>query len=222
MPRTACARCPRTSTTTPASSRSTGGCRAPSAASTRPPSGRRCGPWCRRSVDARCWTSAAATGGSAAGRGRRARRGWWASTSPSGCWSARGPRPRMRGSRTCARTSRISRRHPAPSISSTARSPSTTSSRSRGSWGGSATRWARAGRWSSPWSIRSTPRRAEPSGRSTRRDARPTYVNALVAAGFALTHLDEWGPSAEQVAAHPEWANERQRPPFLLVAARRA
>ena len=49
-----------------------------------------------------------------------------------------------------------------------------------------------------------------------------TYVNALVAAGFALTHLDEWGPSAEQVAAHPEWANERQRPPFLLVAARRA
>ena len=49
-----------------------------------------------------------------------------------------------------------------------------------------------------------------------------TYVNALVEAGFTLTHLHEWGPSAEQVAAHPEWANERQRPPFLLVAARRA
>jgi len=49
-----------------------------------------------------------------------------------------------------------------------------------------------------------------------------TYVNALVEAGFTVTHLHEWGPSAEQVAAHPEWANERQRPPFLLVAARRA
>ncbi len=49
-----------------------------------------------------------------------------------------------------------------------------------------------------------------------------TYVNAIGAAGFTVTHLDEWGPSPEQVAAHPEWANERQRPPFLLVAARRA
>jgi len=49
-----------------------------------------------------------------------------------------------------------------------------------------------------------------------------TYANALLRRGFALAHLDEWGPSAEQIAAHPEWANERQRPPFLLVAARRA
>ncbi len=49
-----------------------------------------------------------------------------------------------------------------------------------------------------------------------------TYVNALVGAGFIVTHLDEWGPSVEQVAAHPEWANERERPPFLLVAARHA
>jgi SAM-dependent methyltransferase len=48
-----------------------------------------------------------------------------------------------------------------------------------------------------------------------------TYLNALVGAGFALSHIEEWGPTAEQIAAHPEWADERQRPPFLLVAARR-
>jgi SAM-dependent methyltransferase len=47
-----------------------------------------------------------------------------------------------------------------------------------------------------------------------------TYVDLLLRAGFALTHLDEWGPSPEQIASHPEWASERQRPPFLLVAGR--
>lgn len=46
-------------------------------------------------------------------------------------------------------------------------------------------------------------------------------VNALLEAGLALRHLDEWGPDAAQVAAHPEWAVERDRPPFLLVAAQR-
>jgi SAM-dependent methyltransferase len=49
-----------------------------------------------------------------------------------------------------------------------------------------------------------------------------TMVNALVRAGFALTQLDEWGPSKEQIAAHPEWAEHRDRPMFLLVAARKA
>jgi SAM-dependent methyltransferase len=48
-----------------------------------------------------------------------------------------------------------------------------------------------------------------------------TYVTLLLRAGFVLRHLEEWGPSREQLAAHPEWANERDRPPFLLVAARR-
>jgi len=48
-----------------------------------------------------------------------------------------------------------------------------------------------------------------------------TYVNLLIRAGFVLSHVDEWGPTEEQVAAHPAWANERQRPPFLLLAARR-
>ena len=48
-----------------------------------------------------------------------------------------------------------------------------------------------------------------------------TYLSHLLQAGFELTHLVEWGPSLEQVASVPEWSIERDRPPFLLVAARR-
>lgn len=48
-----------------------------------------------------------------------------------------------------------------------------------------------------------------------------SYVNLLIREGLAISHLGEWGPSEDQVASHPEWANERQRPPFLLVACRR-
>jgi len=48
-----------------------------------------------------------------------------------------------------------------------------------------------------------------------------TYLRALRGAGFEVTELIEWGPSADQVAAVPEWAVELERPPFLLVAARR-
>lgn len=48
-----------------------------------------------------------------------------------------------------------------------------------------------------------------------------TYLNLLLGLGFTLTYVEEWGPTAEQIAARPDWAGERQRPPFLLVAARR-
>ena len=47
-----------------------------------------------------------------------------------------------------------------------------------------------------------------------------TTLNALIALGFTITHVEEWGPTAEQIAALPELAEERERPPFLLVAAR--
>lgn len=47
-----------------------------------------------------------------------------------------------------------------------------------------------------------------------------SYVTSLLAHGFQLTHLNEWGPDAAQLAAHPEWANEVDRPPFLLIGAR--
>ncbi len=46
-----------------------------------------------------------------------------------------------------------------------------------------------------------------------------SYVNQLVVSGFAITKLIEWGPSAEQIAARPEWSLERHRPPFLLISA---
>jgi SAM-dependent methyltransferase len=48
-----------------------------------------------------------------------------------------------------------------------------------------------------------------------------TYLNLLIAAGFSILKMEEWGPTDEQVAAHPEWACERERPPFLLVSAGR-
>jgi SAM-dependent methyltransferase len=48
-----------------------------------------------------------------------------------------------------------------------------------------------------------------------------TYINMLVRLGFALTHVTEWGLSPEQISAQPDLAPDRQRPPFLLVAARR-
>jgi len=48
-----------------------------------------------------------------------------------------------------------------------------------------------------------------------------TYINMLLRLGFTLRHVEEWGPTPEQIASQPNWADERQRPPFLLVAARR-
>jgi len=48
-----------------------------------------------------------------------------------------------------------------------------------------------------------------------------TYINTLLGLGFALSHVEEWGPTPEQIASQPELADERQRPPFALLAARR-
>jgi hypothetical protein len=45
-------------------------------------------------------------------------------------------------------------------------------------------------------------------------------VNSLLAQGFQLVCLEEWGPTQEQITEHPEWADEVHRPPFLLLAAR--
>ena len=46
-----------------------------------------------------------------------------------------------------------------------------------------------------------------------------TYVNALLDSSFQLARLIEWGPDTDQVQRHPEWARERERPMFLLLAA---
>ncbi len=47
------------------------------------------------------------------------------------------------------------------------------------------------------------------------------YIMALRHADLDVTELVEWGPSPDQIAEHPDWAVETERPPFLLVAARR-
>jgi SAM-dependent methyltransferase len=47
------------------------------------------------------------------------------------------------------------------------------------------------------------------------------YISILLGAGFVLTALEEWGPTEEQIKEKPQWANERQRPSFLLVAAKK-
>jgi SAM-dependent methyltransferase len=46
-------------------------------------------------------------------------------------------------------------------------------------------------------------------------------VNALLGAGFGLTHFDEWSASPAQIEAHPDWAGERERPYFLLIGCER-
>jgi SAM-dependent methyltransferase len=48
-----------------------------------------------------------------------------------------------------------------------------------------------------------------------------TTLNLLIAAGFTVTHVDEWGPTDAQITAQPDLAEERERPMFLLVAAQR-
>ncbi|WP_235203166.1 class I SAM-dependent methyltransferase [Vibrio fluvialis] len=49
-----------------------------------------------------------------------------------------------------------------------------------------------------------------------------SIFNALIAAGFVLEHIEEWGPSAEQIAAMPALAEEAERPMLVLVSARKA
>ena len=47
-----------------------------------------------------------------------------------------------------------------------------------------------------------------------------TTFGLLVRSGFTVTHLVEWGPTAEQVAAFPDMAKESERPMLVLMAAR--
>jgi SAM-dependent methyltransferase len=47
------------------------------------------------------------------------------------------------------------------------------------------------------------------------------YAELLLRTGFTLSHLEEWGPTAAQIAEHPGYAIERERPAFLLLAADR-
>ena len=48
-----------------------------------------------------------------------------------------------------------------------------------------------------------------------------TYRQWPVDAGLVIDRMEEWGPSAEAVAARPELADDRHRPWFLLLRATR-
>jgi SAM-dependent methyltransferase len=48
-----------------------------------------------------------------------------------------------------------------------------------------------------------------------------TYLNLLIAAGFTLRRVEEWGPTRAEIAAHPEWKIDHRRPAFLLVSVTR-
>jgi SAM-dependent methyltransferase len=48
-----------------------------------------------------------------------------------------------------------------------------------------------------------------------------SYINLLLGVGFTISHVQEWGPTNEQIMAQPQLADELQRPTFLLVSARR-
>ncbi|MGG8469017.1 class I SAM-dependent DNA methyltransferase [Rahnella sp. PAMC25617] len=48
-----------------------------------------------------------------------------------------------------------------------------------------------------------------------------TYINLLIEAGFVICHLDEWGPSAKQIAAYPDLAEEAERPMLFLMSVRK-
>jgi ubiquinone/menaquinone biosynthesis C-methylase UbiE len=46
-------------------------------------------------------------------------------------------------------------------------------------------------------------------------------LNALIRSGFTIRQVEEFCPTAEQIAAKPELVTERERPMFLLVAAQK-
>jgi SAM-dependent methyltransferase len=48
-----------------------------------------------------------------------------------------------------------------------------------------------------------------------------TTLNLLISTGFTIRHVEEWGPTDQQIAEKPALAEERERPMFLLVAAQR-
>lgn len=48
-----------------------------------------------------------------------------------------------------------------------------------------------------------------------------TTLNGLIGAGFSIRHVEEWRPSGADLEAHPEWAEELDRPMFLLVSCER-
>ena len=47
-----------------------------------------------------------------------------------------------------------------------------------------------------------------------------TTLNLLIKSGFTIAHVEEWSPSDEDLALHPDWVIELERPMFLLISTR--
>lgn len=48
-----------------------------------------------------------------------------------------------------------------------------------------------------------------------------TYLNLLVRQGFSIRYLNEWGPSAQQIARNPALDEEKERPMIFIMAAQK-
>jgi SAM-dependent methyltransferase len=48
-----------------------------------------------------------------------------------------------------------------------------------------------------------------------------TTLNTLIRSGFTVQHVQEWAPTADQLAAMPDLADEIERPMMLIVSAQR-
>lgn len=48
-----------------------------------------------------------------------------------------------------------------------------------------------------------------------------TWISLLIASGFEIVAMDEWGPSAEQIAENPALDEEKERPMIFLLSARK-
>ena len=48
-----------------------------------------------------------------------------------------------------------------------------------------------------------------------------TLLNLLIETGFTLDHVNEWGPSPEDLQQRPALTDELHRPMMLIIAASR-
>jgi hypothetical protein len=48
-----------------------------------------------------------------------------------------------------------------------------------------------------------------------------TYLNLLIEHGFIITHVEEWGPTPQQIVENPSLDEEKERPMILLISAQK-
>ncbi len=49
-----------------------------------------------------------------------------------------------------------------------------------------------------------------------------TTLNGLIQSGFVIRHVQEWSPTADEVAANPDLTEELERPMMVLISAKRS